>query len=117
MPLKCPTKLTSSVPAKAPNRGHGQGFLRVLANRAGILDRANRVIGFDLKEICFNGPEDRLNQTDVSQPAIYVTSVACYATAQASGAIRSEAVTAYAGLSLGEYTALHLAGHFDLKMA
>src|SRR4051812_34018545 len=80
-----------------------------------IFDRANQIIGFDLKEICFNGPEDRLNQTDVSQPAIYVTSIACYATAQAAGAINPADVTAYAGLSLGEYTALHLGGAFSFE--
>jgi len=80
-----------------------------------IFDRANQIIGFDLKEICFNGPEDRLNQTDVSQPAIYVTSVACFATAQAAGAIDPASITAFAGLSLGEYTALHLAGVFSFE--
>lgn len=78
-------------------------------------DDANRILGFDLAEVCFNGPEERLNQTDVSQPAIYVTSVACFAAAKEAGKVHPEQVTAYAGLSLGEYTALHLGGAFSFE--
>jgi [acyl-carrier-protein] S-malonyltransferase len=77
-----------------------------------IFERANQIIGFDLREITFNGPEDRLNQTDLCQPAIYVTSIACFAAAKEAGLVDPEELTAYAGLSLGEYTALHLAGAF-----
>jgi [acyl-carrier-protein] S-malonyltransferase len=80
-----------------------------------VFDRANDVIGFDLASLCFAGPEDRLNQTDISQPAIYVTSVACYHAAVASGAIDKLAIAAWAGLSLGEYTALHLGGVFSFE--
>jgi [acyl-carrier-protein] S-malonyltransferase len=95
--------------------GMGKDFYESSPASREIFDRASQVVGFDLKEICFNGPEDRLNQTDVSQPAIYVTSVACYAMAQAAGKINPEEVTVYAGLSLGEYTALHLAGVFSFE--
>jgi [acyl-carrier-protein] S-malonyltransferase len=73
------------------------------------------VLRFDLASICFNGPEERLNQTDISQPAIYVTSVACFRVAREAGRIDPEQVTAYAGLSLGEYTALHLGGAFSFE--
>src|SRR5687767_6497048 len=71
---------------------------------------ADRVVGFDLSAVCFGGPEERLNQTDVSQPAIYVASVASFRAAKEAALIEPAAVTAFAGLSLGEYTALHLAG-------
>jgi [acyl-carrier-protein] S-malonyltransferase len=80
-----------------------------------IFDRADRVLGFSLSDLCFNGPEDRLNQTDISQPAIYATSIASYHAAKAAGAIDESAVAGYAGLSLGEYTALHLAGVFSFE--
>src|SRR3954465_909219 len=80
-----------------------------------IFDRANQIIGFDLKSICFNGPDEELNKTNISQPAIYVTGVACFAMAQATGKISSADVTAYAGLSLSEYTALHLGGAFSFE--
>jgi [acyl-carrier-protein] S-malonyltransferase len=79
-----------------------------------VYETANRVLGSDLGALCFNGPEERLNQTDISQPAIFVTSVASFkAACQASRFDSSPMV--YAGLSLGEYTALHLAGVFSFE--
>jgi [acyl-carrier-protein] S-malonyltransferase len=95
--------------------GMGKDFYESSPIARDIYDRANQIVGFNLTEICFNGPEDRLNQTDVSQPAIYVTSVACHAAAVAAGRINPADVTAYAGLSLGEYTALHLGGAFSFE--
>lgn len=80
-----------------------------------IFDRADRALKFSLTELCFNGPEDRLNQTDISQPAIYVTSVASFHAAKAADVIDDTAIAALAGLSLGEYTALHLANAFDFE--
>ncbi len=80
-----------------------------------VFDSARQILDWDLASICFNGPEDRLNQTDVSQPAIYAASVASFRAARAAGVIDPSAVVAYAGLSLGEYTALHLAGVFSFE--
>lgn len=70
-----------------------------------------------LSELCFAGPVESLNRTDVSQPAIYTTSVACWhAVCAISGHAPDEApIFATAGLSLGEYTALHLAGAFGFE--
>jgi [acyl-carrier-protein] S-malonyltransferase len=80
-----------------------------------LFQTAHGVLGFDLASICFNGPEDRLNQTDISQPAIYVASIASFRVAVESGMFDAAAVTAYAGLSLGEYTGLHLSGAFGFE--
>ena len=65
-----------------------------------------------LSTLCFEGPEGVLNRTDVSQPAIFVASVACLAGVKGRlGFGNGELpVAAAAGLSLGEYTALHVAG-------
>jgi len=93
----------------------GKDFFEASPVARQTFEVANKVIGFDLSSICFAGPEDRLNQTDVSQPAIYTTGVACFRAAQAAGKIHPESVTGYAGLSLGEYTALHLAGVFGFE--
>ena len=97
--------------------GMGRDFHDVYKSAREVFDRAGKVLGFDLATICFEGPEDRLNQTDVSQPAIYVTSVACHAAASKSAGLFDEWGTecVYAGLSLGEYTALHLAGVFSFE--
>lgn len=78
-------------------------------------EAANAVLGYDLSAIAFGGPEEKLNGTDTAQPAIYATSIACFRAAVAAGKIDPAAVSAYAGLSLGEYTALHLAGCFSFE--
>ena len=68
--------------------------------------------GYDLLDVCVNGPADRLNSTEVSQPAIYVASLAALEKMKTTeeGAAAIEAVDVCAGLSLGEYTALTFAG-------
>jgi [acyl-carrier-protein] S-malonyltransferase len=95
--------------------GMGNDFFEKSPAAREVFERANAIVGFDIASLCFNGPEERLNQTDVSQPAIYVTSIAAFAAAKTAGAVDPEVVTAYAGLSLGEYTALHLGGAFDFE--
>ena len=51
----------------------------------------------------------------MGQPALALASIASFRSAESRGVIDSEAVTAYAGLSLGEYTALHLGGAFGFE--
>ncbi len=82
-----------------------------------LYDRADRVLGFSLSKVCFEGPEDRLTATDISQPAILVTSLAvlaCIRTTPAGAALKADAA---AGLSLGEYTALVAAGTIEFDDA
>jgi [acyl-carrier-protein] S-malonyltransferase len=69
-------------------------------------------LGAPLTKLCFEGPADALNKTDVSQPAIYTCSVACWRglLAKLNMHTNDPALAATAGLSLGEYTALHIAG-------
>ena len=95
--------------------GMGRDFHAESPMAKSVLDVANDVVGFDVRSVMFGGPEDRLNQTDVSQPAIFACSVAAYRAGEEAGLIDPSAVTAYAGLSLGEYTALHLAGVFTFE--
>lgn len=94
--------------------GMGRAWCECSAAARAVFDEADVVLGATLgsklSELCFNGPAERLNQTDVSQPAIYTCSVACYrALIERDGEMP---IAATAGLSLGEYTALHLAGVF-----
>ena len=93
--------------------GMGRDFYERHPAARAVFDEANDLLGVDLARLCFDGPEEQLNQTDVAQPAIYVTSLACHAAAVAAGRIDPANVAGFAGLSLGEYTALHLAGAFD----
>jgi [acyl-carrier-protein] S-malonyltransferase len=95
--------------------GMGKDYFEQHEPARKTFERASAVLGFDLAAICFNGPEERLNQTDISQPAIFVTSVACYHAAVAAGTVEPMSISTWAGLSLGEYTALHLGGVFGFE--
>jgi [acyl-carrier-protein] S-malonyltransferase len=63
-----------------------------------------------LSSICFKGPTEKLNSTTISQPAIFVTSVAILEAFKTDPATSSISADVTAGLSLGEYTALYAAG-------
>jgi [acyl-carrier-protein] S-malonyltransferase len=93
----------------------GQDFYQSSPAAKEIFDIANSVLGFDLQAACFTGPAEFLNQTDISQPAIFTTSIASFRTGVEAGIIDPATITAYGGLSLGEYTALHLAGVFSFE--
>jgi [acyl-carrier-protein] S-malonyltransferase len=93
----------------------GKDYFEISAAARETFQTAARVLGWDLAPVCFGGSEDRLNQTDVSQPAIYVTSIAAYRAAVERGLLSPDTDAVYAGLSLGEYTALHLAGVFAFE--
>jgi [acyl-carrier-protein] S-malonyltransferase len=75
-----------------------------------LFDRATDILGFNLPEVCFQGPAERLNSTIISQPAIYVASLAALESVRANEPEMEANCVAAAGLSLGEYTALVFAG-------
>ncbi len=79
-----------------------------------LFDRADSVLGRPISALCFEGSDAELGKTFNSQPAIYVTSLACLAVAREAGAL-TESPAFVAGHSLGEYTALTAAGalNFD----
>jgi [acyl-carrier-protein] S-malonyltransferase len=99
----------------AQEPGMGKDYFETKPAAREVFEAANRVLGWDLAAVCFNGPKEKLDQTDVSQPAIYVTSVASYRSAVAAGKVVEGPDLKFAGLSLGEYTALHLAGVFSFE--
>jgi len=111
VPILCPGQGAQAV-------GMGRGWFENSPAAAAIFAQADAILverlGGPLSTLCFEGPAERLNQTDVSQPAIYTCSVACHAALVERGELGAMGpVDAAAGLSLGEYTALHLAGAFD----
>jgi [acyl-carrier-protein] S-malonyltransferase len=95
--------------------GMGKDFFTASPAAREVFEKANNIVGYPLAAICFDGPEDLLNRTDISQPGLFATGVASYRAAVEVGVIDPSRVTAYAGLSLGEYTALHLAGAFTFE--
>ena len=72
--------------------------------------QASQILGYDLLEICKNGPVDQLNSTVFSQPAIYVSSLAALDLLNSEDPQAAQSCKITAGLSLGEYTALTFAG-------
>ncbi|KAH0784078.1 hypothetical protein KY290_003676 [Solanum tuberosum] len=84
---------------------------------AELYKRANEIMGFDLLDICINGPKEKLDSTVLSQPAIYVTSLAAVEILRAreGGQQIIDSVDVTCGLSLGEYTALAFTGAFSFE--
>ena len=71
---------------------------------------ANEVLGYDIAKLCFDGPAEELDSTVISQPAIFLTSIAALEALKIESPDVTLATEATAGLSLGEYTALVFAG-------
>jgi [acyl-carrier-protein] S-malonyltransferase len=85
-----------------------------------IIDRANDILGYDLRKKIFYGPEQELQQTLITQPAVFTISVACLEIIQRPENSSSKEILRpqiVAGHSLGEYTALVAAGAFDFPQA
>lgn len=73
-----------------------------------VFDRAAHVLGYDLAAICFEGPIEKLTVSAHAQPGIFAASMACYAVLKSK--LPGLSFVATAGLSSGEWTALHVAG-------
>ena len=94
----------------AQTPGMGRDFAEADAEAMGLFDKANAVLGFDLKKVCFEGPAEELTKSNICQPAIFVTSYAAYLALQKR---RPTQFACAAGLSLGEWGALCAAGVLD----
>ncbi|KAF2604184.1 hypothetical protein F2Q70_00025430, partial [Brassica cretica] len=88
-----------------------------VAAAADLYTKANHILGYDLLDICVNGPKEKLDFTVISQPAIYVTSLAAVELLRVreGGEQIINSVDVTCGLSLGEYTALAFAGAFSFE--
>ncbi len=80
-----------------------------------MYDRATEIMGFDLGQLCFEGPAHELDSTVISQPALFVTSLAALEKLRADSPEIVLACEMAAGLSLGEYTALVFAGAMSFE--
>jgi [acyl-carrier-protein] S-malonyltransferase len=90
----------------------GMGRLLVESTPAAreAFETAKSVLGYDLLQVCLDGPAEKLDSTVYSQPALFVTSLAALEWLKANKPEVVESCGACAGLSLGEYTALVFAG-------
>jgi [acyl-carrier-protein] S-malonyltransferase len=97
----------------AQHVGMAKDYAAGFAVAARIFDQADKALGFPLNRLCFEGPEEKLNNTNNAQIAIFVAGIAIYDTLLELGKIQAPDFAA--GLSLGEYTALHIAGVFSFE--
>ncbi len=93
--------------------GMGKEFYNHFSRAREIYDEANETLGFDLKELCFSGPEEDLQKTYNAQPAILTTSVAAFEVIR-SFFLKPRVV---AGHSLGEISSLVAAGVLEFADA
>ncbi|MFN3976076.1 MAG: ACP S-malonyltransferase [Aquificaceae bacterium] len=91
--------------------GMGYDFYKEFSEAADVFHSAEAALRYNLSQIIFKGPEEDLNRTINTQPAILTTSLAVYAVLKSQGFPVPDFV---AGHSLGEYTALAVAGGVEL---
>jgi [acyl-carrier-protein] S-malonyltransferase len=94
----------------AQHVGMGRSIAEKLPAARQLYEQADEILGFGLSRLCFEGPAAELDTTAVSQPAIFVTSLAALTLLRAENPQAVESCEVAAGLSLGEYTALVFAG-------
>ena len=93
--------------------GMGRAFYDAVPSARRVYEEASRVLGYDAAALCFEGPAERLNRTEFTQPALLTASIAALRALDPSG-LRPVAV---AGHSLGEYSALVAAGGCSFEAA
>ena len=93
--------------------GMGKALYDAHPSLQSVYDEASVVVGYDVAELCFTGPAERLNRTEFTQPALLVSSVAALKLFEPFGT----KPIAVAGHSLGEYSALVAAGGLSFQDA
>jgi len=111
-----------SLPVALLFPGQGSQYVKMLSAVKDIpavkemLVKAHEILGFDLLDLCLKGPESRLEMTQYCQPAMYVGGLAGVEKLRQDKPDTTTRMQAVAGLSLGEYTALTVAGVFDFEL-
>jgi [acyl-carrier-protein] S-malonyltransferase len=99
----------------AQHVGMGQKISENYPRARELYTQASEILGFDLARACFEGPAAELDTTAISQPAIFVSSLACLEMLRADQPDVVLSCEMAAGLSLGEYTALVFAGAMSFE--
>jgi len=100
-------KLAFMFPGQASQHaGMGRQLAARYPEARAVFDEADRALGFPISELCFNGPEEQLNLTENTQPAVLTASLAAFRVLQSFGVMPDYV----AGHSLGEYSAIVAAG-------
>jgi [acyl-carrier-protein] S-malonyltransferase len=97
--------------------GMGRALCDASPAARAVFEEADRVLGFPLSTLCFEGPEEELKLTANTQPAILTHSIAALADLRARAPEKLEGATFAAGHSLGEYSANVAAGALSFAEA
>lgn len=97
--------------------GMGYDLYENFASARKIFDQADKVLDAPISKLCFEGPAEDLQLTINAQPALLTTSFACLQAIREANGIKLPPPELVAGHSLGEYTALAVAGVFDFATA
>ncbi len=99
----------------AQSVGMAAPFVEAAPKARELFERARHVLGYDLLSVCENGPAEQLDSTEVSQPALFVSSLAAVEVLRQKEPEAVLSCQAAAGLSLGEYSALVFAGVMEFE--
>lgn len=122
-PVVSPVPARPTLPIGLMFPGQGSQYVKMLADVkdipavAEMLEKSKGILGWDVLDLCLNGPEEKLAETRYTQAAMFIGGLAGLEKLRAE---REEAVSqcqVMAGLSLGEYTALCAAGVFTFEDA
>jgi [acyl-carrier-protein] S-malonyltransferase len=86
--------------------GMGEDLYQAFPESKAVFDKADKVLGFAISKLSFQGPQEELTQTENCQPAILTMSVAAWEAFKSSIKYQVSSIKYMAGLSLGEYSAL-----------
>lgn len=101
----------------AQDIGMGQWLCESFPIANDLFQQANEILGYDLQALCKDGPKERLDATEFSQPALFTVGMAAAKVLQDQQPERLANIKATAGLSLGEYTAVCFAGGLEFADA
>eukprot|EP00210_Caulerpa_lentillifera_P003994 g3810.t1 len=100
----------------AQKLGMAKSVVEEIPRARELFNHASEILGYDLLQLCIHGPVDELNSTVISQPALFVSSLAAVEKLkETQGTAILDSCDVTCGLSLGEYTALTFAGALDFE--